>query len=88
MRAPPDHRDEPSEGKPSLPSTAPTASASIVRSRLFIKYVVLFVAVVSLALIANALFDIYFSYQEQKSAHPARAGGIRRRQDRTIHQRD
>ncbi len=68
MRAPPDHRDEPSEGKPSLPSTAPAASASIVRSRLFIKYVVLFVAVVSLALIANALFDVYFSYQEQKAS--------------------
>ena len=68
MRAPPDHRDEPSDGKPSLPGTAPTASASIVRSRLFIKYVVLFVAVVSLALIANALFDVYFSYQEQKAS--------------------
>jgi signal transduction histidine kinase len=44
------------------------AGASIVRSRLFIKYVVLFVAVVALALIANGVFDVYFSYQEQKSA--------------------
>ena len=47
---------------------APAAGASIVRSRLFIKYVVLFVAVVSVALIANAVFDVYFSYQEQKTS--------------------
>ena len=47
---------------------APSAGRSIVRSRLFIKYVVLFVAVVSLALIANGAFDVYFSYQEQKAA--------------------
>jgi signal transduction histidine kinase len=47
---------------------APSAGPSIVRSRLFVKYVVLFVAVVSLALIANGAFDVYFSYQEQKAA--------------------
>ena len=47
---------------------ATAASTSIVRSRLFIKYVVLFVAVVSLALIANGAFDVYFSYQEQKAS--------------------
>jgi hypothetical protein len=46
----------------------PDAGASIARSRLFIKYVILFVAVVSLALIANGAFDIYFSYQEQKAS--------------------
>ena len=46
----------------------PAAGASIARSRLFIKYVILFVAVVSLALIANGAFDIYFSYQEQKAS--------------------
>ena len=40
----------------------------MVRSRLFIKYIVLFVAVVSLTLIANAVFDVYFSYQEQKAS--------------------
>ena len=68
MKTSPDHRDEPSEEKAGLLSTAPEAGASIVRSRLFIKYVVLFVAVVSLALIANALFDVYFSYQEQKAS--------------------
>ena len=46
----------------------PLPAPSIVRSRLFVKYVVLFVAVVSLALIANGAFDVYFSYQEQKAA--------------------
>jgi signal transduction histidine kinase len=70
MRAPSDHRDGgipgPSNGAGSAPT--PAAGASIIRSRLFIKYVVLFVAVVSLALIANAVFDVYFSYQEQKAS--------------------
>jgi signal transduction histidine kinase len=51
-----------------LSGIAPAAGASIVRSRLFIKYVVLFVAVVGIALIANAVFDVYFSYQEQKAS--------------------
>jgi two-component system, NtrC family, sensor kinase len=39
-----------------------------VRSRLFIKYVALFVAVVSLALVANGAFDVYFTYQDQKAS--------------------
>jgi two-component system, NtrC family, sensor kinase len=39
-----------------------------MRSRLFIKYVILFIAVVSLALIVNGAFDVYFSYQEQKAS--------------------
>jgi hypothetical protein len=51
-----------------LSGTAPAVSASIVRSRLFIKYVILFVAVVGLALVANGAFAIYFSYQEQKTS--------------------
>ena len=63
MRAPSGRRDGGRPGSPGAP-----AGASIVRSRLFIKYVVLFVAVVSLALIANGAFDIYFSYQEQKAS--------------------
>jgi two-component system, NtrC family, sensor kinase len=46
----------------------PGRPGAIVRSRLFIKYVLLFVAVVSLALIANGAFDVYFSYQEQKAS--------------------
>ncbi len=51
-----------------LGALAPASGASIVRSRLFIKYVTLFVGVVGLALAANGAFDVYFSYQEQKSA--------------------
>ena len=51
-----------------LSGIAPAAGASVVRSRLFIKYVVLFVAVVGLALVANGVFDVYFSYQEQKTS--------------------
>jgi signal transduction histidine kinase len=51
-----------------LSGVPPAANASIIRSRLFLKYVTLFVAVVSLALLANGAFDIYFSYQEQKTS--------------------
>src|SRR6266702_1385204 len=37
-----------------------------VRGRLFGKYVTLFVAVVCVALVTNGVFEIWFSYQEQK----------------------
>ena len=37
-------------------------------SRLFRKYVALFVSVVSVALLTNGLFEIWFSYQENKEA--------------------
>jgi signal transduction histidine kinase len=47
---------------------AAAAGASIVRSRLFIKYTVLFVAVVVLALLANGGFEVMFSYQEHKGS--------------------
>jgi signal transduction histidine kinase len=39
-----------------------------VRSRLFLKYVGLLIAVVTLALIANGIFDVWFSFQEQKAS--------------------
>ncbi len=39
-----------------------------VRSRLFIKYVSLFVAVVALALVTNGASQIWFSYQENKAS--------------------
>jgi len=45
-----------------------TMGASIVRSRLFIKYTLLFVAVVVLALLANGAFEVWFSYQEHKGS--------------------
>jgi signal transduction histidine kinase len=41
---------------------------SYVRSRLFRKYVALFMAVVCMALLTNGLFEIWFSYQENKQA--------------------
>src|SRR5215469_14356641 len=45
-----------------------TVGASIVRSRLFFKYALLFVIVVVLALLANGAFEIWFSYQEHKGS--------------------
>src|SRR6478752_606158 len=69
MTALPDHRAGGIRGVAArLGGIAPAAGASIVRSRLFIKYVALFVAVVSLALVANGVFDVYFTYQEQKAS--------------------
>ncbi len=44
------------------------STASYVGSRLFRKYVALFVAVVCVALLTNGLFEIGFSYQENKQA--------------------
>src|SRR5499427_2665394 len=45
-----------------------TIGASIVRSRLFFKYALLFVIVVVLALLANGVFEVWFSYQEHKAS--------------------
>jgi signal transduction histidine kinase len=45
-----------------------TMGASIVRSRLFFKYTLLFVAVVVLALLANGAFEVWFTYQEHKGS--------------------
>jgi two-component system, NtrC family, sensor kinase len=67
MKAPPDPRGE----QPSVESNgapAPATRTSIVRSRLFLKYVGLLIAVVTLALIANGVFDVWFSFQEQKAS--------------------
>ncbi|HYA05670.1 MAG TPA: cache domain-containing protein, partial [Xanthobacteraceae bacterium] len=47
---------------------AAAGRASIVRSRLFVKYVALFVTLVVLALVANGAFEVWFSYREHKSA--------------------
>ena len=43
----------------------------ISRGRLFRKYVVLFVALVSGALLGSGLIDVYFWYHEQKRAQVA-----------------
>src|SRR5271156_2903667 len=49
-------------------AAAAVSSASIVRSRLFVKYVALLVTVVVLALVANGIFEVWFSYREHKTA--------------------
>ena len=55
-----------SEAIPAPVTAAPRGRG--VRGRLFRKYVGLFVAVVCVALFANGLFEIWFSYQEHKTA--------------------
>jgi len=45
-----------------------TPKPSRLRGRLFVKYVTLIVAVVSIALLTNGLFEIWFSYQEHKAS--------------------
>jgi len=47
------------------PGAAPAGQA---RSRLFIKYVALFVAVVGVALLSNGIFEVIFYYREHKAA--------------------
>src|ERR1700754_1323908 len=41
---------------------------SDIRSRLFTKYVALFVAVVGVALLSNGIFEVIFYYREHKAA--------------------
>ena len=58
-------------GGPDLAAShAPEVAGSVprIRSRLFTKYVVLFVLVVSVALISNGMFEVYFYYQEHKAS--------------------
>src|SRR6185437_8587677 len=47
------------EAKPSGPK---------IRSRLFTKYVALFVVVVGAALFSNGIFEVFFYYREHKAA--------------------
>jgi signal transduction histidine kinase len=57
-------------GAPPVVGAAP-AAASIgtrVRTRLFAKYVALFVAVVGVALLSNGMFEVFFYYREHKAA--------------------
>jgi signal transduction histidine kinase len=70
MKADVDHKAgaSGSGGADRLVGGAPASGASILRSRLFIKYVALLVSVVVLALVANGAFEVWFSFQEQKSS--------------------
>ncbi len=63
-----------SEGR-TLAAAAAAAEASVaatkrgkIRSRLFTKYVALFVAVVAVALASNGIFEVFFYYREHKAA--------------------
>jgi signal transduction histidine kinase len=55
---------------PVVAPAAPSASSfgSRIRSRLFTKYVALFVAVVGIALLSNGIFEVFFYYREHKAA--------------------
>ncbi|SDS17717.1 ATP-binding protein [Bradyrhizobium canariense] len=44
------------------------APRTTIRSRLFTKYVALFVAVVGVALLSNGIFEVFFYYREHKAA--------------------
>lgn len=56
-------------GSPVTPAAgAAVPSGARIRSRLFTKYVALFVAVVSVALLSNGIFEVFFYYREHKAA--------------------
>ncbi len=65
------HPDTP-EGRtlaaPPAAAVAPVPVATRIRSRLFTKYVALFVAVVGVALLSNGIFEVFFYYREHKAA--------------------
>jgi HAMP domain-containing protein len=64
------HPDAP-EGRTLAAPPVVGAAAPIgtrVRSRLFAKYVALFVAVVGVALLSNGMFEVFFYYREHKAA--------------------
>src|SRR5271168_1310885 len=52
---------------PAVPEEAKPFGPKI-RSRLFTKYVALFVAVVAVALLSNGIFEVFFYYREHKAA--------------------
>ena len=68
------HPDTPQVRAPPATSAEDAAPAAEVpagtkfRSRLFTKYVALFVAVVAVALLCNGIFEVFFYYREHKAA--------------------
>ncbi len=54
----------PAAAAAAAPATAGTGTK--IRSRLFTKYVALFVAVVAIALLSNGIFEVFFYYREHK----------------------
>src|SRR5438045_7980465 len=66
----PDTSEGRSLAAPPAAAAAPPAPSqgTKVRSRLFTKYVALFVAVVAVALLSNGIFEVFFYYREHKAA--------------------
>ncbi|MFL6820671.1 MAG: ATP-binding protein [Bradyrhizobium sp.] len=65
----PDTPDGRTLAAPPVAGVSPAApSGSKTRSRLFTKYVALFVAVVGVALLSNGIFEVFFYYREHKSS--------------------
>src|SRR5262245_52208117 len=62
----PDSSASPSVG--SAEAAADSGATSKLRSRLFIKYVALFMAVVGVALLTNGSFEVYFYYREHAAS--------------------
>src|SRR2546423_5851836 len=63
----PDTPESRARAAPPVVEAAPErASATKIRSRLFTKYVALFVAVVGVALLSNGIFEVFFYYREHK----------------------
>jgi signal transduction histidine kinase len=65
------HSDSPQTGAlPGAPGEGVVSGEpeGSIRTRLFTKYVALFVAVVAVALLANGLFEVLFYYREHKAA--------------------
>src|SRR5437763_14378601 len=60
------HPAPPAEGAEQ--PAADTVALPKTRSRLFAKYVAVFVAVVAVALLSNGIFEVFFYYQEHKAA--------------------
>jgi signal transduction histidine kinase len=50
------------------PAAQMRATDGKIRSRLFTKYVALFVAVVAIALLSNGIFEVFFYYREHKAS--------------------
>ncbi|HEU0083453.1 MAG TPA: HAMP domain-containing histidine kinase, partial [Bradyrhizobium sp.] len=66
------HPDTPDPGalaaSPAADAVPLASPARKVRSRLFTKYVALFVAVVAVALLSNGIFEVFFYYREHKAS--------------------
>jgi len=50
------------------PAAEAGSTGAKIRSRLFTKYVALFVAVVAIALLSNGIFEVFFYYREHKAS--------------------